>query len=178
MSRKTILATAVLAGVVFGAAASAYAVSTRGDDPAEPAPGEQTPPVPTLNRWVRPDSGLFWNSNGIWDNRNLPDEQKAATPWYDPRWKPFAACMQDRDFEVRADGNRPFDESDLDKVIERLNKENPDTARNRTVPPGDYSMGGFTGAFLECAERWLAIQPGDFAKSGIVMLEPGQVPEP
>lgn len=178
MAKGLMLLAAIAAGITLGATSIVIAFPLRSDDPAEPPVGGQTPPIPVLNRWIRPDTGVFWNSNGPWDNRNLPPEEKAATPWFDPRWRPFGHCMRDAGFETRSDPGKPLDEGDIGNIISRLNRENPDSAKNRAIRPGDYSMGGLTAAFLECADRWLAITPDEFAKNGIQMLDPGEIPEP
>lgn len=177
MSNRALLLTAALAGIVAAGVLSAVAVGGVGNS-QEPPPGRPTPPIPILNRWIRPDTGVFYMAAGPWDNRELPAEQKAATPWYDPRWKPFGACMRAAGFEVRTEPSKPVNQSDIDRIIGRLNSQNPDRAANKRIRPGDYSMGGFTGAFLQCADRWLAIQSEDFEKNGIRMLNPGEIPDP
>jgi hypothetical protein len=175
--RTGVLATAILGGLVAGLLAAGLVVAFGNDDknvrPLDPS----EVPTPIASRWIRPDTGEFWNGDGSWDNRSLSDEQKAAKPWYDPRWKPFSDCMVERGFDVRASSSEAFAQKDLDELIRRLNIAMPDGQANKQLGPAGPAP-GIAGAFLACADRWLTIAPDDYEKNGIRMLEPGEIPEP
>lgn len=159
----------LLAGVLIAGMASA------GDDKPLPPVQPEDLPVPNFHFFINPASGKWENPGGPWDNRPILPEAKAERPWYDPRWKPFGQCMAAAGYEVRADPSRAFNQADLDAVFERLNKENPDPVANKKIQAKDQ-LPGFTGAFSDCAFRWLAIRSSDFEANGLRIPKPGEVP--
>jgi hypothetical protein len=114
----------------------------------------------------------------IWDDREISAAAKAAQPWFDPRWKPFSDCMAGKGHDIRPDPRKPFSQADLDMVVALANAERPDAAANRSIGGDTQSVGGIAGAFLECANEWLALPRSEWAAHGIQKLEPGQLPEP
>jgi hypothetical protein len=151
-----VLAAAVAAGSF---AWSADSTSLQGVDAtaapgATPAPPPDSPPP--FNRWIRPDTGEFWVDP--YDDRHLSEEAKAADPVYNPRWDPFAACIEDQSYEALAPGSAFFTQADMDALLARVNAERPDTRANRQVSNGD-TLPGLAGAFLKCADEWLALTP-------------------
>lgn len=168
----SILASAALAGVI----GSLIVAAQQGDDERLPYIDPTTFPHPPYNRWIRPDTGVF--EAYVWDDRPVPEAEKTATPWYDPRWKPFSDCMVAEGYEVREDATQPFGQRDLDKIVAMANAERPDTAANKRVGGNIDSVDGIAGAFLRCAGEWLAIQSQDWQDRGIQKLSPGELPEP
>ncbi len=167
-------AAGVLAGLVAIGAMAGIADSR---DPDQRPALEGEVPLPVINRWLAPDTGAFVNPDGPWDNRNLSAQEKAKGPWYDPRWRPFSECMAGEGHDVRVSTSVPFNQSDLDSIIARVNVQRPDGKANKALRRGD-AVPGIAGTFLKCANRWLTIGPDDYEKNGIVWLEPGEVPLP
>ncbi len=132
-------------------------------------------PPPPYNRWIRPDTGMFYAH--LWDDRPISQEAKDANPWYNPRWKPFSDCMVAEGFDVRPDPEKPFSQADLDELLRRANAELPDTEANKRIGSNIDDVPGFAGAFLRCG-YWLALQGDQLEAHGIQRLEPGEVPEP
>jgi hypothetical protein len=130
-------------------------------------------PPPPYNRFIRPDTGRFEVYE--WDDRALTATQKAAQPWYDPRWKPFSDCMIAEGYDVRADATKAFAQQDLDQVVTRANAQLPDANANKRIGGNTSGVPGIAGAFLRCAGRWLALAPEQY---GLERPEPGQVPPP
>lgn len=163
------LAVGILASIVLGANA------LQGDDKLPPLSAAEVP-TPVFSRWVNPDGEFV---GYIWDNRHLGSSQKAAKPWYDPRWKPFSACMGDRGHEVRDDPSSvPFGQEHLDEIVARANAERPNGAGTlRAIGDGE-DLGGIAQAYIDCANRWLTIEYEQLAANGIEWIEPGEIPEP
>jgi hypothetical protein len=133
-------------------------------------------PPPPYNRFIRPDTGRLETT--LWDDRALSAAQKAAQPWYDPRWKPFSHCMADEGYDVRTDLTKPFAQEDLDEIVARANAQLPDGEANKRIGSNTDTIPGIAGAFLRCAGRWLALTPAEWPGNGIQRLEPGQIPTP
>ncbi len=149
-----------------------------GDDQALRAPPQEDgPPPPTYNRFIRPDTGEFWDSYGAWDNRAISDEEKAKSPWYNPRWAPFSKCMAGAGFETRKDRSLPFAQADLAGLVTQVNAARPDRVANKAIGQ-NVKVGGIGEAFLVCAEKWLALPIEELAANGLRALKPGEVPEP
>ena len=130
-------------------------------------------PPPPRNQFIRPDTGRF--EAVLWDDRALPAARKAVQPWYDPRWKPFSACMTAEGYDVRADPTRPFSQQDLDTIVAGANAQLPTPDANKRIGGNTAGVPGIAGAFLRCGGRWLAWAPEAY---GLARLEPGQVPAP
>ena len=163
------------AGILGGGIAAAALVPTDEVVHPEPYVSPAELPPPAFNRWIRPDTGEFWVP--AWDDRRLSDVQKLANPTYNPRWKPFSDCMVAAGFEVREDRSKAFSQADLDEVLHRVNHERPDTSANRGIGSGQ-KLTGIAGTFLDCADKWLALDRAEFSKSGVRDLGIGEVPEP
>jgi hypothetical protein len=153
--------------------------AVRADDVARPVAGSSedqeaqqpqtripaTPePPPPYNSWIDPITGRF--SVPEYDDRHLSEEQKAADPVFNPRWAPFARCMEDAGYEALAPGSTRFSQRDLDLLLERVNAERPDVAANRQVKTGDQ-LPGLPGAFLNCADQWLALSTEEMDALGL-----------
>jgi hypothetical protein len=80
-------------------------------------------------------------------------------------------------FETRPNPNQPFGQADLDRLIDKLNALNPDGAANKARLASE-GFDGISGAFLQCADRWLTIRPDEWEKRGARPLEPGEIPGP
>lgn len=167
----------IVPGVMVGLAGVGLMSAIADDDPNERPVMPDEAVLPVINRWVDWSTGAFWNPDGAWDNRIISDEEKAKSPWYDPRWKPFSDCMVAEGFEVRASASEPFAQKDLDALFVAVNEASPDGQANKKLGPAGPAP-GVTGAFLKCADRWLTIGPDDYEKNGVTWLEPGELPEP
>ncbi len=165
----------------FGLVLAVLGASTAGcggaDDPARPLTEKDGPPRPTYNRFIRPDTGEFWDSYGAWDNRKIPDEEKAKSPWYNPRWAPFSKCMAGAGFETRRDRSVPFAQADLDRVVAQVNAARPDHVAKKAIGQ-NVKVGGVAESFLVCADTWLTLPTEELAANGLRQLEPGEVPQP
>ncbi len=148
---------AMLAGVVAWAAL---------DSGSEEAASQQRAPVdpPAFNRWISPESGRFFVFP--YDDRELGDEQRAANPVYDPRWEPFAACVEAKGVAAReSSSSSRFSQADLDALLERVNRERPDAKANLKLNKG-AKLPGVAGAFLACADEWLALSNEELEARG------------
>lgn len=168
---------AVGSGLVLGIIGSAAIISAS-DRPAteRPLTAEEVP-TPARNYFIHPD-GFFWGYE--WDDRRgLLPEQKAATPWYDARWRPFGHCMADEGYEVRVDPSQPFSQADFDEVI-RLSTEQFEGRLevSRSIGSNFQDLEGIAGAFLRCGHQWLLIPYEELEEHGLRYLEPGEIPEP
>src|SRR4051812_47917128 len=85
-SSKAVLTIVLCAVASAGLIGSIIVAAQQGDPDHLPPPPTADVPPPPYNRWIRPDTGEF--EAYVWDDRSISDEQKAAEPWYDPRWKP------------------------------------------------------------------------------------------
>ncbi len=172
--RSTLLVGIAVVGLTFGAA-GALALNNQGG-PGTPPPPRGTadaPPLPPQNRWIQ--YGEFFVEP--WDNRVLPPEVKAKTPWYDPRWRPFNQCLEGQNVLIRADRTKPFSQPDMDELVRQVNDARPDRNANRLIGTGD-KVSGIAGVFLECADKWLSRDPSEYAAAGVRELLPGEVPAP
>lgn len=132
----------------------------------EPYGSEKEAPPPAFNRWVNPGTGQFWVPDS--DDRELGTQTKEQYPLLDPRWKPFVECMRDRGFDLGAPAD--FRRRDLDALLEGITAEvGVDQAKQLNT--GD-ALPGRPGAFLACADQWLAIPVADFPKYGFVVEWP------
>lgn len=171
-SSRRLLAVLAITGTIIGATVAVVAVRVDGDESA----ADNVPdPPPAYNRFIAPDDGRYYVLP--WDDREISEDAKAATPWYDARWRPFGHCMADLGYEVRLDPGTPYSQSDLDELVRRVNESNPDTTRNRQVS-GPEDVDGIARAFLLCAGQWLTIPYEDLNEHGLTFLEPGDVPAP
>ncbi len=176
IGRRGPLALVVAAGVVIGAAGSMLASAQDKDAAPQPVGDLAALPPPSYNRWIRPDTGRF--EAYVWDDRELAEHVKAAEPWYDPRWRPFSSCMASEGFDVRRDQTRPFSQQDLDEIVVRANAQMPNPQENLRIGAQTAAVPGVAGAFLRCADRWLALSGPAWAAHGITPTLPGQVPAP
>ena len=118
---------------------------------------EDAPTPHPHNRFVSMDGTFFVLP---WDDREISDEQKKADPIYNPAWVPFASCMETHGLAVRSSPGTKFSQADLDALVSRLNRENPDRAANLALPfKANGTVGGTVGAFLDCGEQWLTKTP-------------------
>lgn len=164
---RVFLPLASVIGLVTGVALGGLVLGAQGRDDTTPRSLEDGPPVPTLHRWVDPHAGSF--RAPVWDDRHIPDAEKARNPLPpDPRWAPFADCMIAQGYDVVATSGKEFTQADLDTTLSRVNEERPDIAANKALQ-ADASLGGFPGAYVNCADEWLAIPVRDFAEHGLVM---------
>lgn len=170
----------VAALVVMALASVACSTTTSSNLPssatvAQPALDPRSVSPPVFSNWIRPDTGQF--EAYTWDDRPISEEAKAQQPWYDGRWQPFGHCMSAAGFETRPNPNQPFGQADLDRLIDKLNALNPDGAANKARLASE-GFDGISGAFLQCADRWLTIRPDEWEKRGARPLEPGEIPGP
>jgi hypothetical protein len=156
------LAVALLAAYTGGFARSAQSTADLRDG-AAPAQIDSPEPPPPVNRWIDPATGEF--IVGVYDDRHMSEEDKAKDPVYDPRWDPFAACVRQEGYEPLSPGSPWFVQADMDALLARVNAERPDTTANRRVNTGD-SLPGLAGAFLKCADEWLALTPEQAKANG------------
>ncbi|MCC7366331.1 MAG: hypothetical protein IT303_18380 [Dehalococcoidia bacterium] len=147
---------AILVGLVAGG------LSSSADEPSPPSgpviTRTEDAPLPQFrNPFINMEGRFFVHQ---WDDRVISEEAKRADPWLNPAWEPFAGCLAGRGLEVRHDPSQPFDQDDLDTLLDRLNRAYPDPAANLRIPQraGD-SVPGDAGAFLACAEEWLTKSP-------------------
>ena len=172
--RSTLLIGIAGIGLTFGAV-GALAVNIQSGPGAAPPPRGTAdgPALPRQNRWIQ--YGEFVVEP--WDNRVLPPEAKAKTPWYDPRWRVFNGCLEGQNVFIRTDRTKPFSQSDIDELVKQVNGARPDRNANRLIGTGD-KVSGIAGVFLECADKWLSRDPSGYAAEGVRELQPGEVPEP
>ena len=160
------------AGALAGIAGAAASGAFSGSD--GPFTAENGPVPPAHSRWIRGD-GRFAVQE--YDDRQLPVEEKAKQPAYNPRWEPFSKCLASEGFAQGRIASRPFSQADLDRLLADVNSERPDASANRQLSSGQ-GVSGLAGAFLRCADTWLAIERKDLGKFGIRDLEPGETPSP
>lgn len=173
MSRRTLIVAITACGFAAGVTSSVIVAAQTGPAKQQPISDSAQLPPPPYNRFIRPDTGRIEAS--VWDDRALSPAQKSIQPWYDPRWRPFSDCMVAAGYEVRTDKSRAFGQPDLDEILRRANAQLPDATANKTVGSNVATVPGVAGAFLQCADKWLALAPEAY---GIARLEPGEVPQP
>ena len=132
----------------------------------EPYTTADAPPPPPFNRWVDPQSGKFVVPE--FDDREIGVEMKEQYPLVDPRWRPFSACMNAAGFVVGAPD--AFQKADLTKLLAGANGASSPLAKLK-LNAGD-ALPGLAGAFLKCADQWLAIPVSEFPKYGFVTVFP------
>lgn len=137
------------------AAADATVTPTRAGAPFS---RDEDVPKPYFHQFLGFD-GIYYASR--WDDRALSDEAKRADPVYDPRWPPFSQCVAAGGLEVRADPSTKYNQDDLDRLLNRVNRENPDPAQNLQRPPDPLSA---AGVFTRCALEWLTKSPEEIRK--------------
>ena len=137
------------------AGAGATATPTR---TSAPFARDEDVPKPYFHPFLGFD-GIYYVS--LWDDRALSDEAKRADPVYDPRWPPFSQCVAAGGLEVRADPSTKYNQDDLDRLLNRVNRENPDPAQNLQRPPDPLSA---AGVFTRCALEWLTKSPEEIRK--------------
>ncbi len=174
-SKRVLLVSSLTFGLLAGALGAAIAAGVTDDSPTRPLTEEDGPPPPTYNRFIRPDTGEFWDSYGAWDNRAISDEEKAKSSWYNPRWAPFSKCMAGAGFETRKDRALPFAQSDVDGLVAQVNAARPDRVANKAIGQ-NAKVGGIAEAFLVCAGKRLTLPTEELAANGLRQLEPGEVP--
>ncbi|MGI8925944.1 MAG: hypothetical protein ACR2HN_04770 [Tepidiformaceae bacterium] len=153
-------------GLAAGIVAGAVAFGAQSDDDTKPHTALDGPPPPAFNRWISPATGRFTVPR--WDDRHISEEQKLAKPAPpDPRWAPFAQCMVVQGFAVPQGPDGSFGQVQLDGLLSSINAARPDDAANKAVGAGP--LPGVAGAFLTCADTWLAIPVKDFDKHGLVV---------
>ncbi len=177
MFRRTWSTVAILAAfATVGMIGGTVAISMRDPEPVvHPVPysKDDAPPPPAFNRWIDPSSGRFQVPE--FDDRELSAEVKAKYPLVDPRWKPLSECLAVAGFETRAAAAPGFVQTDLDRLLASINTAT-DPAANKRVNQGD-TLPGLPGAFLQCADQWLAIPVSDFPRHGWVIEFP-EIPKP
>lgn len=155
--------------VGIGAAIVAFAMlslSGCGDEGQGPRSTTVVSTPPHLNPWIDPQTGRF--TVGDFDDRELSVEVRRQYPLTDPRWAPFAECMNTAGYSVG--DPKAFSRATLDDLLARLNATtNPQ--ENRLLDAG-ATLPGLPGAFLECADRWLSIPVSDFPKHGFTIVFP------
>ncbi len=107
-------------------------------------------PTPYFHPYVLFESGRFWMPP--WDDREIGDEQKLADPLYDPAWLPLSDCLAAGGLEVRPDPTTKYNLQDVNRMLERVNLENPNKDQNLKGPP---PSGSSAAVFLRCANEWL-----------------------
>ena len=157
---------AASAAIIVGSATWALANDGHGSS-LPPAVTDATAfPTPYFHPFVSFDGTFFVHP---WDDREIGEEAKRSNPLYNPAWVPFSECVAAGGLEVRADPSTKYDQQDLDRLLERVNRENPDRAANLRLPPKPT---GSAGTFVRCAEEWLTKSPAEIEKlTGIT--EPG-----
>ena len=122
-------------------------------------PGVQAPAPPPKEMVLVDKSGFIESPN--WDDRHLSPEQKAADPVVNPRWAPFARCMQGHGVAI-ARAPSEFRQGDLDALVSQLNSDGPLV---------DTSLGLFTvrhspalDAYVACAFATLELPSDDLYK--------------
>lgn len=165
---RALIAGAAVVAIALGAAialsSGRFASSADNEPPptehpsatTEPSPAPWPQGPPPYNRWIRPDTGEFWVD--VYDDRHISEDDRASDPVYNPRWDPFAACIENEGYESLALGSSFFTQADMDALLARVNAERPDASANRQVNNGD-TLPGLAGAFLKCADEWLALTP-------------------
>ena len=174
--RTWILGLVLLAGLSAGVIVAGATVGSDSIVHPEPYNDPAELPPPAFSNWIRPDTGEFWIPR-VWDDRTLPEEEKAKAPWYNPRWAPFSKCVAGAGFDTRKDRSLPFAQADLDALVRQVNAARPDAEANKSVSNG-AKLSGIAGTFLVCADRWLALPREELAANGLRQLAPGEVPEP
>ncbi len=101
-----------------------------------------------------------------YDDRSLTDDQKANDPVFDPRWNPFACCLEQRGYGVRSSASDQVTQAHMDALLHRVNRDQPDTHANRQVNNGDR-LAGLAGAFLDCADQWLRLTTEEVEALGL-----------
>lgn len=144
---------------------SSAAARAAASQEASPPPSVQPTPINPVGRGNEGVPNQFVGFQGVfhvttWDDRALTPEQKAADPSYNPAWVPFSECLAERGLEVRPDASQKFSQADLDRLLERLNKEYPDPDANKKFPfEATGKVSGDAGIFFDCAEAWLTKTP-------------------
>lgn len=158
-----ILAAAASSAIIAGSFAWAQSQSASGGEPPSIIQRPEDAPTPRIpNRFVNWE-GKFYVLP--WDDREIRDEAKRDDPVYNPAWVPLSECLAGRGLEVRANPAAKFSQDDLDRLLERVNRENPDPAANLTIPAkASGHLAGAAGAFIDCAEQWLTKSPEEIAK--------------
>ncbi len=160
--RRTLSLGAVGVGLAL-ALVGAFAVMTSQTRATTPRQGPFTPEEIGLPPEIVTE---FMDAQGqftapLWDSRQLSDAQKAADPVFSPGWKPFSACMANAKFELRANPARPYVQADLDQLLARLNRENPEPHANLRLSARGAAQRppGLASSYLGCAEQWLRKTP-------------------
>ncbi|MCK9521300.1 MAG: hypothetical protein M0R74_20095 [Dehalococcoidia bacterium] len=161
--RKALLFGAPLLGALILVAIMNWQTGEAGTPRGEPVvtDPQDAPPPAAWNPFIM--DGRFYVAP--YDDRHLSDEQKVAALVYNPAWKPFGQCMEEKAVEVRADRSVPLSQQDLDRLVERLNREYPDAEKNKLIPldPSGYVTGD-AEVFLRCAEQWLTKSAKEIAE--------------
>lgn len=155
------------AALALGALTAAVAVNGFSGDNVHPQPhlpSEATPPH--FNPWIDPQTGRFTVRD--FDDRELSVEVKRQYPVTDPRWGPFAECMNTAGYSVG--DPKGFSRATLDDILGRLNVTT-NLQENRLLDAG-ATLPGMPGAFLKCADTWLSIPVSDFPKHGFTIVFP------
>lgn len=144
------------AAIILGSIAWAAAGE---EDPLPPVIQDpRDAPVPYFHPFISFEGNFFVHP---WDDREIGAEAKLADPLYNPAWVPFSQCVAAGGLEVRADPSKKYNQQDIDRLVERLNRENPDKAQNLKTPPKPT---GSAGVFTRCAEEWLTKSPAEIEK--------------
>lgn len=153
------------AAVIMGSIA--WAASDEGDTLPPVIQDPADAPVPYFHPYVSFDGTFFVHR---WDDREIGDEAKRADPLYNPSWVPLSQCLADGGLEVRSDPNTKYNQDDIDRLVERVNMENPDRVLNLKTPPKPT---GSAGIFTRCAEEWLTKSPAEIeALTGVTEAGP------
>lgn len=157
-SRLSILAAGAGLGAVTIASVALVSQGFAGAPASRPiASLAEAPSPPALPYEFISSDGRFTVS--LWDDRALSPAQKAADPWVNPAWGPFAGCMEKEGYVLLAPG-QPASQETIDALLARLNRENPDAAANRQILAQSLSRAqGEARAFLACASAWLTKSP-------------------
>lgn len=173
---NTFIRLVLFLGAMLALAASLAACSTEPEPGTPSAVGSATPSVESTRSGPPPPAMpfLFLDAQGEftapqWDDRELGAEQKAADPFFNPAWRPFAACLSAGGLEVRSNPQAPFSQLDLDAVLKKVNADYPDAAANRLISQnGIDSAQGTAKTFLSCALAWLEKSPREiFELTGV-----------
>lgn len=163
MPSRSLISLGVAATLLIAILIAFAGSKLQGDEASSDTSG-QLPPPPG---WV------MWNIGGqfrlpIYDDRELPDVVKRAYPIIDPRWEPFAVCMEEHGEELRSTPGAPVGYEAIEQLLARLEvKYPPAEAREATLAGNyDYFEGGGQ-AYLECAGQWLALPEEEWAQHGL-----------
>ena len=161
-----IIASISAAAIIMGSLALA---SDGNEQPLPPViQRPEDAPVPFFHRFISHQSGEFYIPR--WDDREISDDAKRADPWYDPAWVPFSQCLAAGGLEVRADRTTKFNQDDIDRLVQKVNRENPNKAQNIKAPPKPT---GSAGVFTRCTEEWLTKSPDEIEKlTGVTESRP------